>query len=236
LEQSGDDNPPYMTPTDGNGINVYNFAIARVYMQAPSSAVAANVWVFFRSFRASVTACLYDAGQNPSAYRSYPAVGPGGGWTTGKSRSWVSHVSTPSGGMQLEYISIPFFASQRVALDPTNPAQTTASQAADTPNRRTIDGDNDVATAAYYGCWLDFNEETSTWGPLLQIPLGAADFANLDGPWGTDYTLGSIRQAFVADMHQCLIAEISYDGITIQTGDAPGQSAWLAQRNLGFTQ
>jgi hypothetical protein len=130
LEQSEDNNPPYMTPTDGNGINVYNFAIARVYTQAPSSAVAVNVRVFFRSFRASVTACLYDAGQNPSAYRSYPAVGPGVGLGHRKiPLLGVANVSTPSDGMQLEYISIPFFASQRVALDPTNPAQTMASQA-----------------------------------------------------------------------------------------------------------
>ena len=35
--------------------------------------------------------------------------------------------------------------------------------------------------------------------------------------------------------HQCLVAEISYDPIVIAPNDAPGASAWLAQRNLAFS-
>jgi hypothetical protein len=81
------------------------------------------------------------------------------------------------------------------------------------------------AIQRFFGCWLDINQSDQL------FPTNPP--SNWDEPW-TASSLLSIQQAFVNNLHQCLVAEISFDPITIPQGDVPGYSAWLAQRNLGF--
>jgi phospholipase C len=88
----------------------------------------------------------------------------------------------------------------------------------------------------YFGCWLDINVSDPVMPTSPPMIL-----EQWDGPWnGADFApgvqIGSINQAFNADLHQCLVAEISFEGVTIPAADAPGYSSWLAQRNLAFVQ
>jgi len=219
--------PPGVTP-------VFNFALARVHMN--SETIASNVRVFFRSCRAPVTSATYDAqgptngpSYVPAFYRSSPATGPGTGSNDVKiPLLGVNWVTPPNGGAAtLEYTAIPFFATGRVNLDPT---QSMLGQQ-DTPNVHDIPAASATGPAVrYYGCWLDINQDTS----LIPVTVPTAVPPNTpkwDGPFQNPST---IQQAFMNDLHQCLIAEISFDEIVIPQGDVPGTSAWLAQRNLGL--
>jgi hypothetical protein len=82
---------------------------------------------------------------------------------------------------------------------------------------------------AYFGCWLDINQPIPLFPPSV-------DPNQIDGPFDQSPSSGNgpILSAFMNDMHQCLVAEISYDPISIPNGDNPQYSAWLAQRNLGL--
>ncbi len=212
-------------------VPVFNFALARVHMN--STQQATNVRVFFRCCRASVTTGQYDAtgtdsgpSYSPAFYRSNPAIGASAADTKIPllGVTWV-----PSAGA-VEYTAIPFFATPRINLDPT---QSMAGQLPDTPN---IQPNFPVASGgnpgvAYFGCWLDINQPD----PLIPA-TPPSDTSKWDGPFPASSPPLSIQRAFFNDMHQCLVAEISYDAVIIPQGDAPGASAWLAQRNLGLTQ
>ena len=128
-------------------------------------------------------------------------------------------------------MTIPFFATERIQLtdpsvpmtwqqDPTN-VQDMQTGKYGVPSGGTVE--------AYFGCWLDINQPDVPLFPRY-VP---SDTALVDGPFDQSTTL-SIQQAFINDMHQCLVAEISYDPIVIPTGDSTSNSAWLAQRNLGL--
>jgi len=227
-------NPLYLTETDENGKLIFNFALARVHLNSQSP--ANGVRVFFRCCRASVTTGAYDA-TGPTTgpttatafYRSNPATGPGTGPQDVKVPLFgVMNVPSSSGGaLQLEYVNIPFFAVPRI--DPKN--QSMALQPRDDPNVLDIA----PGSVKFFGCWLDINQTQTIMPP--SVPASSADW---DGPWSAVFPAGTqyhtIAEAFATDMHQCLVAEISYDAITIPPNDTPGQSAWLAQRNLGFSQ
>jgi len=231
-------NPLYLTSTDANGNIVFNFALARVHMN--STAQAQNVRVFFRSCRASVTTSIYnpvgDLTTN-SFYRSNPPNlnDPG----TNDLRIPLLGVDyvTPatSGPPTLEYVNIPFFATPRV-----NPNTTSMlTQPKDSPNVQDIpNGNLNNHPMAFFGCWLDINLDRSEDQIFLQFD-NVPGVSQWDGGWNlpaNSNQLVSIYKSFIRDNHQCLVAEISFDGIDIPAGDVPGYSAWLAQRNLGFIQ
>lgn len=232
LNQQEDTYPLSLAAPQPGKTPTYNFALARVHMQA--EVTAPKVRVFFRSFRASATSTAYDPAANDtdmSAYRSYPFTGPGQGPADTKvPLLGVLPVLGQNGQTMNEYVTIPFFATARRPLDPNNPAVTMQDQPADWPNALTIEGSPDSAVSqTFYGCWLDINQPEALFP--ITFPPGTT---NWDGPWSTG--LASIPQAFSFDLHQCLVAEISFDPITIPTGATPDNSGWLAQRNLGFTQ
>ena len=237
LDAPESSNPLYLAYNAPGAIPIFNFALARVHLN--STQQASNVRVFFRSCRASVTTGAYDApalttgtGQSPAMYRNYM-----GSADTKIPMLGVNWVTPPDGGpATLEYTAIPFFASKRVNLDPTtskaDPAISMASQPADGPGP---DGPGNVQTigpgpaVAYFGCWLDINQEQDLIPSIVDL-----DSRRWDGGFAASNgnPLISVQQAFVNDLHQCLVAEISFDPITIPQGDVPGYSAYLAQRNL----
>jgi hypothetical protein len=122
-------------------------------------------------------------------------------------------------------VAIPCFASARV-LDPT-----TLDQQEDDTNVVL----NGIAPAAgggvaytYFGCWLDINQS----GTTTAVPIKPVA-ANSDNPWanGSQSVLAAIT-----GIHQCLVAEISYDADPVQPGETPASSDKLAQRNLAVVQ
>jgi phospholipase C len=219
LNQDEEANPLSLFATPPNTIPIFNFALARVHMQAQQTE---TVRVFFRSFRASVTSSAYEPVSNltdPSTYRSNPPPlqNPGSIDT----RIPLLGVVQPIGQSNLEYVTIPFFAT------PRNPGSITPLTA-DSPNVIPIPASPAAPNKTYFGCWLDINQTTNLFPSAPPV-----DPTQWDGPW-TPGTLQPILQAFKFDLHQCLVAEISFDGIEIPAGDTPGASAWLAQRNLAF--
>ncbi len=76
---------------------------------------------------------------------------------------------------------------------------------------------------AYFGCWLDINQPTQKLFPISP--------PNNTGPYNPA-DQQSI-QDLIRNIHQCLVAEISLDGVAlINNGETPGSSDKLAQRNL----
>jgi len=124
---------------------------------------------------------------------------------------------SPSGDL----VSIPCFAEPRV--DSATASLTTQP-----------DGANVVATLAassggqerlaYFGAWLDINQ-TQPQFPTKPAPA--------DGPWTSGR---KTIQELITNAHQCLVAEIAYDGDPIKDGATPGGSDKLAQRNLSIVK
>ena len=230
LEQGEDQASLPLYPTDtATNYPVFNFALARVQMQADSSD-SATVRVFFRSFRASSTSVAYET---QYAYRQYPLEGTEDPPPTGEPPDTkIPLLGVGYGQDAGEYATIPFFATERIQIsDATKPM--TWQQ--DTPNVQPIQtGMYGVPSGgtvqAYFGCWLDINQPQTNLFPI-DVP---ADPGQLDGPFDPGAML-PIHSAFIFDGHQCLVAEISYDPIVIPPGDTPQYSAWLAQRNLGLS-
>ena len=226
-------NPLPLAFTPLGAVPIFNFALARVHMN--SAQLAKNVRVFFRCCRASVTTGAYDAdtqgpasgpSYKPAFYRSNPASGPAPGAAndTKVPLLGVTSVTPPDGGTAtLEYTTIPFFANPRVNV--TDPHKSMADQQADGPaNVR----DMGVGpTVAYFGCWLDINQDQNV--VPASVPSPPTEW---DGPFAAGTAI-PIQSAF-SDLHQCIVAEISFDSVTIRQGDIPGYSAWLAQRNLAL--
>ena len=120
-----------------------------------------------------------------------------------------------------ETTSIPCFAGPRIDTS----AQGMDTQT-DPANVRTMVHDGSGAEIiAYFGCWLDINQPSQPEFPI-------APPAPVDGP----YVAGrQTIQDLVRNAHQCLTAEIDLDGVTLlHTGDSPGSSDKLAQRNLSI--
>lgn len=193
----------YNPPT--STIPVYNFAVARVRYQ--STEQSKLVRVFFRIFQAATTSTAYGPG-------TYGFVS-----NSGVSMSGKIPVFGVDGAENV--VAIPCFASARV-LDPT-----TLDQQEDDKNI-VLTG---IAPAAgggvaytYFGCWLDINQSgTKTAVPIAPVTMDSAN------PWG--HGSQSVLAA-IAGLHQCLVAEISYDADPVQPGETPASSDKLAQRNL----
>jgi hypothetical protein len=177
---------------DENGHNVFNYGVARVRFRAPQGVDAADVRVFFRLWTTGWTALEYHTN---GSYRRF-GDGP---------------TATPLLGVLGDEINnVPCFAEERNA---------DMEKQTDTTNRITLKGDGAKEVFAYFGCWLDFNQNVKRF-PLK--PQG-------NGPFAGD--LKSIQE-LMRGLHQCLVAEIYYKPDPTSEGATPGSSDNLAQRNL----
>ena len=209
LPQAEESSTLSLAPTDSSGTKIYNFALARVRFRDLNQD-AKNVRLFFR---------MYPAQQTDSTFNSA---------TTYRSATVGARVIPLLGVTGDEIATIPFFAAKRIASSSasmrtqTDPANVHATIAHDS-----LGGEVDT----YFGAWLDINQPTEARFParlLGSIP------ANLpDGPFQGTGPLLSIQQ-LVRSAHQCLVAEISMDGLIIPSNADPSISDKLAQRNLAF--
>ena len=192
--------------SSGNLVN--NFAVARVRYDS-TTVNAQNIRVFFRIIPAMSNAMAYNQATN---YRQ---------WSDGI--EYGQKISLWGADSADEAYSIPCFAQKRV--ESTMVSLTTQS---DTHNVSTIPAVPIAGNEgyAYFGCWLDINQ------PDAQYPLNPG--TNLDGPFQQPPSLLSVNNLMVS-MHQCLVAEISYDPVPILPGFSPTFSGPLAQRNLSLT-
>lgn len=206
-----------------SGRPAFNFAICRVRIRGttptgPGTTQAINCRVFFRAFQAQTTVSTFNTA---TTYRETPIV-PNYG-----RRVPLLGVQNDAMG-QAEYVTLPFFAVDRVNL--ASPADLT-TQAVDAPNRQTILPATGKEVDTYYGCWLDMNQ------PTLLFPQFAppGDWDNKYGSFNTTgYLTQSINGAFTKAPHQCLIAEIAFDGVQIPPSADTSTSDKLAQRNLAY--
>ena len=200
------DNRLELGTNDMNGDPVFNYAVARVRFLAPEGVNAADVRIFFRMWTTGWTALEYNLN---TSYRRH-GVGPS---------------ATPLLGLRGgEINNVPCFAEPRVA---------NMEQQTDGTNRRTLQGRGAQEVHAYFGCWLDVNQDVARF-PLEPQGNGPfpdeGDRSDPDDPtW-----LRSIQQLLLRGLHQCLVAEIHYQLDPIQSGATPGSSDNLAQRNILF--
>jgi hypothetical protein len=120
-----------------------------------------------------------------------------------------------------EITTIPFFA------EPRKPATTNLNLQPDPRNVDTIPFDpQGHETYGYFGCWLDINQSHDKRFPIMPVPLDG-------GPFTGPAPLQSIAD-LIRGVHQCLVAEISFDPDPIPTGATTANSDKLAQRNLSI--
>lgn len=212
--------PTALPPPFGSGLPVFNFVIARVRLNGDAASdVAKKVRLFFRLLETQATTAVY---QTPSASAgASPATGPFRQWSDGTTDGQkIPLLGISSDGT--EYVTVPFFASPRVAN--TSLATNMTSQV-DPPNARQIAPVPGSTVYAYFGAWLDTNQTT----PVLPNSVGA----NPDGPFTGP--LNSIGTVLLRGGHQCLVSEIVDDEAPIINGGTPSTSDKLAQRNVAFT-
>jgi hypothetical protein len=206
----------------GQLVNVYNFAVARVHYQARSQP-ANDVRVFFRLFAANSTATDFHAdttySRDPSAYPVPPA-------------NFGQHTTPTSGVVAGEYVSVPCFAAPRQDATQAGAANSLPALQFDTANDRNLPPTGGPIKDFYYGCFLDINGTTPALPQGGLVPAG-----NANGPWpaGSGVTLESVRQSFIRNDHQCIVAEIAFDPDPINPGTQPWNSDKLAQRNISWS-
>lgn len=218
-----------VAPQNAAHKNVYNFAIARVHYQAAMS-LANDVRVFFRLFAANSTATDF---QPTSTYERYAAYSPN--YPVPLS-DYNKNVIPTLGVVAGEYDSVPCFGEARV-----DPAQTGAKnslpgkQTPDAFNVRKLQPTGGPVHDTFYGCWLDINT-TLTNQPTSALPATPPS-GNENGPWptGSGVTLEPLRQAFIVNDHQCLVAEIAFDPDPVNTATPVWNSDKLAQRNISWS-
>jgi hypothetical protein len=213
----------YLSPTDGSGTPVFNFALARVRYIGLID--AAKVSVFFRLFAAQSTTGIYDFPPGEQYRRATNAAG---------------QPIPLAGVIESEYVTIPCFALPRVdttvvAMD-TQTDSRTDSTGYVLGNVQTIAAHADGSEVdTFFGCWLDINQPRKPDGsPNNVLPMKA--IAPLDGPF-TDpgNSPQTIGQAIIRNLHQCLVAEIAFDSASIPLGTDPSNWDKLAQRNLAWS-
>lgn len=183
---------------DENNDPIYNYAVARVRFRAPESTQANNVRVFFRLWTTGWTALEYDTNQS---YRRH-----------GDGASAASKLGLTGGQIN----NVPCFAEKR---------ESDMKDQKDLINLKPMiigAGANEVFT--YFGCWLDFNQDTKL------FPREPGDATSFSGD------LFSIKE-LMHGLHQCLVAEIHYwPEYVIPTGDTPANNDNLSQRNIVFDE
>jgi hypothetical protein len=192
LPTNQDNNRLPLYSEDANGHALFNYAVARVRFRAPPGVNAADVRVFFRLWTTGWTALEYNVNG------SYRRHGNGADATP---------LLGINGG---EINNVPCFAQAR---------STNMETQSDSHNRRTLEGAGETEVLAYFGCWLDFNQD------VKRFPLSPQG----NGPYGG--TLKSIQE-LMRGLHQCLVAEIFYTLDPTSPSATPGSSDNLAQRNL----
>ena len=192
---------------------VYNFAVARVRYD-PTTVNAQSVRAFFRLIPAMSTSTAYD---RTTTYRR---------WSDGIEYGQAAPLLgiDPSTG---DVTAIPCFATPRI-----DATQASLATQTDPPNVQPIAGNATSEVDTYFGCWLDLNQ-TGTAYPanLSQLPASVA-LNNPDGP----FAAASLQpiQTLIANIHQCLVAEIAFDPDPIPQGFTPSTTGPLAQRNLSI--
>ena len=207
LSTAEDQSKLYIQPHDEHGKEVYNFALAKVHY---IGLIGANsVRMFFRMFQAQSTSTAFDP---MTSYRRWPS-NPNG-----------QPISLP-GIRSNEYVTIPFFANGRV--DSTSVSLT---QQTDSPNVKNIIAAGGPEVNTFFGCWLDINQPSKNRLPLT-VPS-----SNMNGPF-TDPANPArpIQISIMRNLHQCLVAEIAFDPVTIPTGKDPSNWDKLAQRNIAWS-
>ncbi len=205
-----------LTTQTTDGKSIFNFALARVRLNGVS--LPANpARVFFRVFQAPTTAALTyqtDGSGNPTlGYAQFATGGTGG--------RKVPLVGISADGS--EYLSLPCFAAVRATNTATGNNMTTQHDDLNAKNLVPGGGEKQF----FYGAWLDTNQTT---GYFPATPVGQA---HRDGPYSGP--LQPILTALLAGVHQCLGAEIVFDGAPIPNNSNPGNSDKLAQRNIAYT-
>jgi hypothetical protein len=208
----------HLQPSDENGHPVFNFALARVRYVGLIGAT--DVRVFFRMFQAQTTSAVYD----------YP---PGERYRRATSNPDGQPI--PLAGIQGdEYVTIPFFALPRVDVTAVGMEQQTDSREVGgvrLGNVQRIEAHPDGSEVeTYFGCWLDINQ------PFSAVLPARRDALHPSGPFldPTNPPL-SIQQSILRNLHQCLIAEVSFDPVAIPLGKDPSNWDKLAQRNLAWS-
>ena len=210
------------TMRGGQLVNVYNFAVARVHYQAASQP-ANDVRVFFRLFAANSTATDFHVDTTYSRDPStYPVPPPNFG----------QHTTPTPGVIAGEYVSIPCFAAARQDATQAGAPNTLPSLQFDTANDRNLPATGGPIKDFYYGCYLDINGSTPVFPQGGVVPPG-----NANGPWplSSGVTLESVRQSFIRNDHQCIVAEVAFDPDPISAGTQPWNSDKLAQRNISWS-
>jgi hypothetical protein len=208
------------TPRNGQLVNVYNFAVARIHYQALAQP-ANDVRVFFRLFAANSTSTNFDP---TTTYSRDPGVYPV------PVAQYGQHTIPTPGVLGGEYVSIPCFAAARADPTQTGAANSLPQLQNDQANDRNIPPTGGPIKTFFYGCYLDINGTSST---LPKTPPAG----NANGPWplSTGVTLEPLQQAFIRNDHQCLMAEIAFDPVAITSGTQPYNSDKLAQRNISWS-
>ncbi len=196
---------------------VFNFALARVRLQG-SSLPADPVRVFFRVFQSPTTASLTyetDMSGNPiQGYRQAASGGYGG--------HKIALLGISADGW--DYTSIPCFAAPRV---PNTVLANNMTTQTDPKNVRAM-APTGAEQQFFYGAWLDTNQATP--GLFPSTPFAQP---NADGPFKGK--LEPILTSLLMGVHQCLVAEIVFDGSPILSYSTPANSDKLAQRNIAYT-
>jgi hypothetical protein len=120
-----------------------------------------------------------------------------------------------------EMTTIPFFAEPRRAAADNLNLQT------DPKNIDTLQPNaGGFESHSFFGCWLDINQPNDKRFPIHPSPLDG-------GPFTGPAPLQSIAD-LIRGTHQCLVAEINFDGDAIPVGATTASSDLLAQRNLSI--
>ena len=199
------------TPKTGSNRN-YNFAIARVRLNGSSgqSAAAQSVRVFFRLFTTQTfdTDFINSAATAADPQITYPSKGSLNDPT-------FPLPGTDSGG-RINGCSLPFFATNNYNANP-NPTDYNAIGPNNT-NTQTIEIPHGDSAWAFFGCYLNVNDTSNTYGDSHNTP---------------------VQTWLAASAHNCLVAQIAYTGAPIENEggvvENPENSDKLAQRNIQVT-
>jgi hypothetical protein len=215
-------------PADTSGNPTFNFAVARVRIQSNQSETIGPVRVFFRLFPVQSTSTAFaEVDTNEGAYRW------GTDGSTGHKIALMGVQKDQNGN--LEWATIPCFATARVNLPPANAKMNT--QHDDPYNARQITTIAGKEVDTFYGCWLDLNQQGQVGPPNLPAQLiFPASPPSSQADWDGSYTgtLVSINEIITQAPHQCLVAEIRFDDTPVPPGADTTDSDKLAQRNIAW--